>query len=70
VTERKTGRDEPAILARTRVGEWVDHFETVRRHKNDSLIDISLSLKLNIAREWLLDGLCIRLSAPYDAIGR
>ena len=28
------------------------------------------SLNLNITREWLPDGLCIRLSAPFEAIGR
>jgi PAS domain S-box-containing protein len=36
--------EEPAILARIRAGERVDHFETVRRHKDGSLIDISLTI--------------------------
>ncbi|OJY68510.1 PAS domain S-box protein [Rhizobium sp. 60-20] len=36
--------EEPAILARIRAGERVDHFATVRRHKDGSLIDISLTI--------------------------
>jgi PAS domain S-box-containing protein len=36
--------EEPAILARIRRGERVDHYETVRKHKDGSLIDISLSV--------------------------
>jgi PAS domain S-box-containing protein len=36
--------EEPAILARIRAGELVDHFETVRRRKDGSLIDISLTI--------------------------
>ena len=36
--------EEPAILARIRAGERVDHFETIRRHKDGSLIDISLTI--------------------------
>lgn len=36
--------EEPAILVRIRAGERVDHFETVRRHKDGSLIDISLTI--------------------------
>jgi PAS domain S-box-containing protein len=36
--------EEPDILARLRKGERVDHFETVRRRKNGSLIDISLTI--------------------------
>ncbi|MGO4567606.1 PAS domain S-box protein [Rhizobium sp. 2YAF20] len=36
--------EEPAILGRIRAGERVDHFETVRRHKDRSLIDISLTI--------------------------
>lgn len=31
---------------------------------------IGQSLKLNMTREWLPDGLCIRLSAPYDVVGK
>ena len=36
--------EEPDILARLRKGERVDHFETVRRRKDGSLIDISLTI--------------------------
>jgi PAS domain S-box-containing protein len=36
--------EEPDILARLRNGERVDHFETVRRRKDGSLIDISLTI--------------------------
>jgi PAS domain S-box-containing protein len=36
--------EEPNILARLSKGERVDHFETVRRRKDGSLIDISLTI--------------------------
>src|SRR3546814_4229014 len=36
--------DEAPILARLRRGERVRHYETVRRRKDGSLIDISLSV--------------------------
>jgi PAS domain S-box-containing protein len=36
--------EEPAILARIQAGERVDHFETIRRRKDGSLIDISLTI--------------------------
>ncbi|HEV7372318.1 PAS domain S-box protein [Arenibaculum sp.] len=36
--------EEPEILARIQRGERVDHYETVRRHKDGSLIDISLTV--------------------------
>ncbi|MEO8314547.1 MAG: PAS domain S-box protein [Pseudomonadota bacterium] len=36
--------EEPAILARLRRGERVDHYETIRQHKNGSRIEISLSI--------------------------
>jgi PAS domain S-box-containing protein len=36
------GDEEPAILSRIRNGERIDHYETVRRHKDGSFIDISL----------------------------
>ncbi|HYI15073.1 MAG TPA: PAS domain S-box protein, partial [Thermomicrobiales bacterium] len=36
--------EEPEILRRIRRGERVDHFETIRRHKNGSLVDISLTV--------------------------
>src|SRR6185312_7072553 len=36
--------EEPDILAQLRRGERVDHFETVRRRKDGSLLDISLTI--------------------------
>lgn len=36
--------EEPAILARIRLGEHVDHYETVRVKKDGSLMDISLTV--------------------------
>ncbi|HVL37958.1 MAG TPA: PAS domain S-box protein [Fimbriimonadaceae bacterium] len=36
--------EEPKILARLRRGEHVDHFETVRRRKDGTQIDISLTI--------------------------
>ena len=36
--------EEPAILARIRGGERIDHYETVRQRKDGSLIDISLTV--------------------------
>lgn len=36
--------EEPAILAKLRKGERVEHYETVRRRKDGSLIDISLTV--------------------------
>ena len=36
--------EEPEILARLRKGERVEHFETVRRRKDGTLIDISLTI--------------------------
>ena len=36
--------EEPAILARIRRGERVDHYETIRQRKDGSLIDISLTI--------------------------
>ncbi|MBW9091625.1 PAS domain S-box protein [Rhizobium wenxiniae] len=36
--------EEPAILARIRAGERVDHFETIRRRKDGTFIDISLTI--------------------------
>jgi PAS domain S-box-containing protein len=36
--------EEPKILARLRRGERVDHFETVRRRKDGTLLDISLTI--------------------------
>jgi PAS domain S-box-containing protein len=36
--------EEPGILARVRRGERIDHYETVRRHKDGNLLDISLTV--------------------------
>jgi len=36
--------EEPQILAQIRRGERIDHYETKRRHKDGSLIDISLTV--------------------------
>lgn len=36
--------EEPAILARINAGERVDHFETIRRRKDGTIIDISLTI--------------------------
>src|SRR5215470_8116521 len=36
--------EEPNILVRLRSGERVEHFETVRRRKDGSLLDISLTI--------------------------
>ena len=36
--------EEPGIVERIRRGEHIDHYETVRQHKDGSLIDISLTV--------------------------
>ncbi|HEY3778657.1 MAG TPA: PAS domain S-box protein [Rhizomicrobium sp.] len=36
--------EEPDILARIRSGERIDHYETVRRRKDGTLVDISLTV--------------------------
>ncbi|WP_244427087.1 PAS domain S-box protein [Methyloferula stellata] len=36
--------EEPRIIKRIEVGERVDHFETIRRRKDGSLLDISLTI--------------------------
>ena len=36
--------EEPGILARVRRGERIDHYETVRRRKDGTLLDISLTV--------------------------
>jgi len=36
--------EEPGILARLRRGERIDHYQTVRRRKDGSLLDISLTV--------------------------
>jgi PAS domain S-box-containing protein len=37
-------QEEPEIISRLKRGERVDHFETIRRRKDGSLIDISLTI--------------------------
>lgn len=41
-TERRD--EEPGILARLRRGERIDHYETIRRRKDGSLVEISLTV--------------------------
>lgn len=36
--------EEPAIIARIRRGEYVQHYETVRKRKDGTLIEVSLSI--------------------------
>jgi PAS domain S-box-containing protein len=36
--------EEPSILSRLKAGERIDHYETVRRRKDGSLVDISLTV--------------------------
>ena len=36
--------EEPKILSRIRCGERIDHYETVRRRKDGSLVEVSLSV--------------------------
>ncbi len=36
--------EEPTILARIRAGKTIDHYETVRQHRDGQLIDISLTV--------------------------
>ncbi|HEX5883977.1 MAG TPA: PAS domain S-box protein, partial [Pyrinomonadaceae bacterium] len=36
--------EEPAILARLREGQRIEHYETVRRRKDGTLLDISLTV--------------------------
>jgi PAS domain S-box-containing protein len=36
--------EEPGILARLRRGERIDHYETVRRRKDGTLLDVSLTI--------------------------
>lgn len=37
-------KDEPRILGKIRAGERIEHFQTVRVHKNGRLIDVSLTV--------------------------
>jgi PAS domain S-box-containing protein len=48
--------EETEILARIRRGERVDHFETVRRRKDGSLIDVSLTVSPVRDREGRITG--------------
>ncbi|MGH7104279.1 MAG: PAS domain S-box protein, partial [Acetobacteraceae bacterium] len=43
IPEERSG-EEPDILARLRLGERIDHFETVRRRKDGELLDVSLTI--------------------------
>ncbi|MGH8125608.1 MAG: PAS domain S-box protein, partial [Rhodanobacteraceae bacterium] len=43
--------EEPGILARIRRGERIDHYETVRQHKNGTRLDISLTVSPIVDRE-------------------
>jgi PAS domain S-box-containing protein len=36
--------EEPAILSRLRAGERIEHYETIRRRKDGTLVDISLTV--------------------------
>jgi PAS domain S-box-containing protein len=36
--------EEPRILERIARGETVDHYETIRRRKDGSLVDVSLTV--------------------------
>lgn len=44
IIPRHLQHEEPRILERIRCGERIDHFETQRRHKDGTLIDISLTI--------------------------
>jgi PAS domain S-box-containing protein len=48
--------EEPEILARLRRGERIDHYETIRRRKDGSLIEISLSVSPIKNRAGRIDG--------------
>ena len=41
---RERRGEEPRILERIRRGERIDHYETLRRHKNGTLLNISLTV--------------------------
>jgi PAS domain S-box-containing protein len=44
IPDDRVNDEEPHILARIRRGERVDHYETVRRHKDGRLLEISLTV--------------------------
>ncbi|HET6633380.1 MAG TPA: PAS domain S-box protein [Rhodanobacteraceae bacterium] len=48
--------EEPSILARIRRGERIDHYETIRRRKDGTLIEISLSVSPIFDREGRIVG--------------
>jgi two-component system CheB/CheR fusion protein len=48
--------EEPAILERIRRGEHVDHFESIRRCKNGSLLHVSLTISPIIDRQGRIVG--------------
>jgi PAS domain S-box-containing protein len=44
IIPKELHHDEPKILAKIRAGERIEHFETVRVHKNGRRIDVSLTV--------------------------
>ena len=48
--------EEPGILARIRRGEQIDHYETVRKRKDGTLIDISLTVSPILDRDGKIIG--------------
>jgi PAS domain S-box-containing protein len=48
--------EEPRIIERLRRGERIDHYETVRRRKDGSLVDISLSVSPIVAADGRIIG--------------
>jgi PAS domain S-box-containing protein len=46
--------EEPAILARIRSGRAVEHYETIRKRKDGTLIDISLSISPKLEKSLAL----------------
>jgi PAS domain S-box-containing protein len=44
IIPRELHGDEPMILGKIRAGERIEHFQTVRVHKNGRLIDVSLTV--------------------------
>src|SRR6266704_2422110 len=47
--------EEPGILERVRRGERIDHYETVRRRKDGSLVEISLTVSpVKNAEGWII----------------
>jgi PAS domain S-box-containing protein len=48
--------EEPAILARLRRGERIDHYETVRQRKDGTLVDVSLTVSPIIDKDGTIIG--------------